>query len=202
MANQELLAAGFWPCTVIGGGAGEETDKNNKPTGKIKARVNVKFDDGPSKGRLATYEDEVNARSSLYISRSLKAVGWKGKSLSTVADDIAAWVKETGGKTTAEVRHIEIKKGKRYDEWLEDGAHGSPPIWDKVNSIGRGPRPLAIPAAESLSDADEAMRRAMAEDGDDAQNGAPPPAAPVGDDEIPFATCAPIGLGEIARVIR
>lgn len=184
-----LLAEGMWPCTVLGGSAGEETDQNGKATGRIRARVNVKIDDGPSKGRVCTYEDEVNARSSLYVSRSLKACGWQGVTLASVADDIAVWIAKTGGKSTVEIKHIEIKNGKRAGQ-----------IWDKPNSIGRGPRPLAAPAGDALSDADEAMRRGMEEDG-----GTPPPTeptAPGADDDIPFATCSHVGLGEIAKVLR
>ncbi len=182
---------GLWPCIVIDGIAAEETDQAGKPTGRIRARVNVTLDGGPDKGRLVTYEDEVNAKSSLYIGRSLKAVGWKGGSLKTVAADIDAWVKKTGGKSTIEIRHIEIKKGKKYDEWCDawyTNHDGSPPpyYWEKANSLGRGPRPLAAPSADALSDADDAMRRAMAEDGD-----APPPQddiphAAADSDDIPF----------------
>lgn len=175
--------AGFWPCVVIDGGIGEETDKNGKPTGRLRARVNIKFTDGPDRGKLASYEDELNAKSSLYISRSLSAIGCTKETLTgdllNAASDIAAWVKKTGGATTAEVRHIEVKKGKRYDEWLDEtGGAGSPPIWAKVNSLGRGPRPLAKPSNDALSDAAEQMRRAMAEDGGGEQQG--------DGDDIPF----------------
>jgi hypothetical protein len=174
-----LLAEGIWPCLVLGAEAGDID-------GKIKARVNVKIEDGPSKGRFCTYEDEVNARSSLYIGRSLKAVGWQGKSLTTVKDDCAKWITETGGKSTVEVKHIEVKNGKRAGE-----------IWDKPNSIGRGPKPMKAPGGETLADADEAMRRAMQEDG-----GAPPdddvPHAAAGDD-IPFVTRARVPMGEVLR---
>lgn len=183
--------AGFWPCVVIDGGIGEDVDNNNKPTGRLKARVNIKFTDGPDKGRMSSYEDELNAKSSLYISRSLLAIGCSRETLvgdmTKAADEIAAWVKKTGGVTTAEVRHIELKRGKRFDEWLDEtGGAGSPPIWAKVNSLGRGPRPLAKPSSEALSDAAEQMRRAMAEDSNESEqppNGATPSADT---DDIPF----------------
>lgn len=180
------FVAGIWPCIVLNGGVGEETDKNGKKTGKIMARVNVKFEDGPDKGRLVTYEDEVNAKSSLYVGRSLKAVGWKGGPLASVAGDIADWVKNTGGKSTVEIKHIETKRGKRYDEWVEAGCPGgTPPIWAKANSLGRGPRALAAPSAEAMSDAEEQMRRAMAEDGNSTppMDDVPPP---TDEDSIPF----------------
>jgi hypothetical protein len=187
----ELLAEGTWPCVVVSAEVGEN-DKN-----LIVARVNVKIDDGPSKGRACTYEDTVNAKSALYIRRSLVAVGWRGQDMATVKADCAAWIAKTGGKSTVQIKHLEIKNGKRAGE-----------IWDKPNAIGSGPKPLSAPGG-ALSDANEAMRKAAADDG-----GAPPeddvphPAAtsatgkPLGEDEIPFATCSRVGLGEIARVLR
>jgi len=165
-----LLAEGIWPCVVVSGEAGEID-------GVIKARINVKFDDGPSKGRTATYEDDINAKSALYVSRSMKAVGWKGQSAKSFANDVAEWIKATGGKSTAEVRHIEIKRGKAYDKWAASGFQGPGPVWDKINSIGRAAKPMTAPQGELLSDADEALRRAMSEDA---------PAADTSDESAPF----------------
>lgn len=178
-----LLAEGIWPCTVVSAEAGDVD-------GKIKARVNVKIEDGPSKGRFCTYEDEINARSSIYIARSLKAVGWQGRSLTTVAADCAKWIASGDGRSTVEIKYIEIKNGKRAGE-----------TWDKPNSIGRGPKPMKAAGGETLADAEDAMRRAMAEDG----GGAPPsddvPHAGEGgiDDDIPFITCARVPMGEVLR---
>jgi hypothetical protein len=183
-----LLAEGTWPCTVLSAGAGEEIDQSGAATGIIKARVNVRIDDGPSKGRTCTYEDAIDSRSSIYVRRSLMACGWKGSSLATVADDTSAWVATTGGKTTVEIRHIEIKKGKRAGQ-----------IWDKPSAIGRGPKPLASPSKGALSDADDAMRRAAADD-----TGAPPADvnAPANDD-IPFISCSlSDDLGAVAAVLK
>jgi hypothetical protein len=170
--SQNLLAEGIWPCTVLSADAGEVD-------GRIKARVNVKIEEGPSTGRLCTYEDEVNAKSSLYVARSLKAVGWGGKSLTTVKDDAAKWIAATGGKSTVEIKHIPIKNGKRAGE-----------IWDKPNSIGRGPKAFNAPAGEALSDADSYLRKALQEDGGapGGGNGEPDP-RPLDNDEIPFVTC-------------
>lgn len=187
------LSEGTWPCVVLSASAGEEVDQAGKPTGVIKARVAVKITDGPSHGRTATYEDEINAKSSLYVMRSLQAVGWKGPDLGTVSADVDAWVKATGGKSVVEVRHIAIKKGKKWDKWVADGQRGDPPIWDKVNSVGRGPKPLAAPSKGALDDANEAMRRAMADDG-----GAPPSDEAPSDD-IPFITSARVSLGEVLK---
>lgn len=162
-----LLAEGMWPCTVLGAEAGEVQ-------GKIVARVNVRIDEGPNAGRFCTYEDTINAKSSIYITRSLRAVGWQAKTLASVKDDCAKWIAETGGKSTVEIKHIEIKNGKRA---------GS--IWDKPNSIGRGPRPLAAPSGEAFADAEEAMRRAMQDDGTAPADDGGADAVPMNDD-IPF----------------
>lgn len=154
-----LLAEGVWKCTVLSAEAGEVD-------GKIKARVNVKIEDGPSTGRTCTYEDSIDARSSLYVARSLTAVGWGGKSLSTLKADCEKWIAASGGKSTVEIRHIEIKNGKRAGQ-----------IWDKPSAIGRGPKVMKEATGDTLADADEAMRKAMQDDG---------LAAPADDDAIPF----------------
>lgn len=159
------LSEGIWPCTVLDGFFG--VDDKNSPI----ARINVQITDGPDKGQRCTYEDQVNTKSALYVGRSCRAAGWKGVNLETLAADVAAWVAKTGGKSTVEIKHIEIKNGKRAGE-----------IWAKPNSIGRGPKPLAAAKGETLDDANEAMRRAMEADG----------ATPVDDsgptDDIPFAS--------------
>lgn len=176
-----LLTEGTWPCTIVDGMAGDSG-------GIITVRINVQITDGPDKGRRCTYEDTVNTKSAPYIGRSCKAAGWRGGSLTTLADDIAKATAKAPIASMVEVRHIEIKKGKKYDAWVAAGSKpANRPIWDKVNSIGRGPKPLAPAQGEALKDADDAMRAAMAEIGDN-----PPPDADFGgnaagpDDEIPF----------------
>jgi hypothetical protein len=187
-----LLAEGIWPCTLISAAFGEDD------RGSPKVQINVRITDGPSKGRPCTYEDQVNAKSALYIARSCKAVGWKGHDLQTLHDDAAAWAKESGGETTVEIRHIPLMKGKKYDAWVDAGQKGDPPIWDKPNSIGRGSRVLAPVSSERLLDANDAMRAAMAAD---AGGGAPDDAQP--DDGIPFISSAfSHDVCPIAKVLR
>lgn len=161
MANP--LAEGIYPCVVTSASYGED-DKQ-----QITIQVNLTFTDGPNKGRFATYSDQVNTKSALYISRSLKTIGWQGKSLKTLAEDVTAFIASpAAGKTTAEVKHILIKNGKRAGE-----------IWDKVNSLGRGPRALKAPTHGNLADAESALADAMRLDGAaDADEAA--------DDRIPF----------------
>jgi hypothetical protein len=188
-----LLAEGTWPCTVLSASFGE--DEKGSP----QAQINVRIEDGPSAGRPCTYEDQVNAKSALYIGRSLKAVGWKGRDLKTVKADVAEWIARTGGKSTVEIKHIELKKGKKYDRWVEGGCQGDPPVWDKANSVGRGPRVLNDASTERVNDANEAMMRALAADG-----GSTPdePAAPIANEDIPFVTCSMRDDSAIARVLR
>lgn len=162
-------AEGMWPCIVLGAVRGEDD-------GQIVVRVNVKITDGPDKGKLATYEDKVNAKSSIYIARSCRAIGWAGRSLDTLTADVDAWIKATGGESTVEIKHLPINKGKKYDKWVEDGRRDAQPVWDKVQSLGRGPKPLAAPAAETAKDADDYMRQALADDG-----------VQVPDDDVPHA---------------
>lgn len=161
----KLLDEGFWTCTVLSATTGE--NKNS-----LNVQINVRIEDGPSAGRLCTYEDSVNAKSATYIQRSCKAVGWTGGKtgydLKTLAADVDAWVAKTGGKSTVEVRHLDVKNGPNAGT-----------VWAKVSSIGRGgPRVLGTPTAELLADANEAMRRAMADDvGDE---------TPTSTEDIPF----------------
>jgi hypothetical protein len=177
------LAEGIWPCTVLSGSFGA----NDK--GIPRVQINVRFDDGPSSGRLGTYEDEVTAKSAPYVARSLRACGWTGDDLRTVKADIAAWIIATGGKSTAEVKHLEIRNGKRAGQ-----------IWDKINSIGRGPRVLKEAAAADVADANQAMARALAELG---AGGGPDDVPPPGDDDMPFASASLArDVTPIARVLR
>lgn len=202
MANQQNpLAEGIWPCIIQSGSYGESDER----PGVVVVRVVTRIDDGPSKGRMATYEEDVNAKSSLYVMRSMRAVGWAGKSLTSFADDCAKWIASTGGKSTVEIRHLEVKRGKKFDAWESGGRVGPPPVFDKVNSIGRGAKPLAAPKGDALADAEEILKRAMQEDGS-WEGGAPAddvPHASSGDsDDIPFATIGRVSLGEIAKVLR
>ena len=179
-------AEGDWPCQILGATAGEQSDERG-PTGVIAVRVNCKIEDGPSKGKLCTYEDEINEKSSLYIRRSLTAIGWKGK-IANVSSDVEAWIKETGGKSTVTIKHWPLKRGKKYDKWIEAGAKGDPPVWAKASAIGRGPKPLAAPSQSAMSDAEAAMQRAAEVDGGSAPPMDDPGAAPPIGDDIPFAT--------------
>jgi hypothetical protein len=151
--------AGIWGCNVIGAKAGE----NDK--GIPNVQVTVQITDGPDAGQRCTYEEEVSARTAKYVRWSLEAVGWKGQTLKTAESDVAAWIEKTGGKSTVEIKHLEIKNGPNAGK-----------IWDKVSGIGRGAaRPLKPISASSLADADDVLRSV---------GGAPPDEEP--QDDAPF----------------
>jgi PKD repeat protein len=180
-------AEGIWGCKVLSGKAGVSD-------GIANVQINIQIDEGPSAGQRGTYEDQVTTKSAKYVGWSCTAVGWKGVSLSTLEADIEEWIKKTGGRTTVEIKHIEIKKGKKYDKWVTDGCNGPGPVWDKVAGLGRGAaKPLAPLGGEALADADAAMRDVM---------GTPPQDGPVDGDDIPFISCSTVSLGEIAKVLK
>jgi hypothetical protein len=150
-----LIEAGYWPCTVQSAIAA--ANDRGEPT----ARITVRIDEGPSAGRVVSYEDVINARSSLYVARSCKAVGWQGQKFATLADDCIKWIATTGGKSTVEIKHIPTKSGR---------------IWDKANSIGRGPKALKPLTTTAAADADQMLRDALAADN----------ASSTDDDHVPF----------------
>jgi len=183
-------AEGIFGCTVLSGKAGEDN-------GVTTVQINAMIDDGPSKGQRCTYEDVVNAQSAKYVRWSCVAVGWRESSLKTLESDIAAWIAKTGGKTTVEIKHIEIKKGKAFDKWADGGRIGERPVWDKVSGLGRGAAKPLSPLGASLKDADDAMRSVTGYTG-----GPPSDDAPV-DDDIPFTTCSMSSdVNPIAKVLR
>ena len=143
-----LKPEGIWNCTVLSAKAGVID-------GKPLAQITVQITDGAAAGQRCTYEDALIGKSALYTRRSMEAVGWAGVTARTFADDVAAWIAKTGGASTVEIKHLEIKRGDKA---------GS--IWDKVNSIGRGgARKLADLSGDLLADVDQAMREAAALDG-------------------------------------
>lgn len=176
-----LKAEGIWGCTVLGGKAG--TNENNTPT----VQINVQITDGPSAGQRCTWEDVVDAKSAKYVAWSLNAVGWKGQTLKTLEADIVEWIAKSGGTSTVEIKHLEIRNGKNAGK-----------IWDKVNGIGRGAaRTLKPIAGSALNDADAALRDFAGTPPDDVPHAAEDP------DSIPFASCSVArDINPVAKVLR
>jgi hypothetical protein len=145
---------GIFGCTVIEGRSGD----NDK--GLPSVQITVQITDGPDKGQRCTYEEVISNQTNKYVAWSCKAVGWKGGPLvDDLEKDIAEWIARTGGTTTVEIKHIEIKRGDKYNKWVDGGCKGPGPVWDKVSGIGRGSaRALKPMSASSRADANEAMR--------------------------------------------
>lgn len=172
------IAEGIWPCTVLYAASGAEK-------GVPYVQIRVQIDAGPSAGNACTYEESIDARSAKWAGMSMRAVGWAGKTVDSIASDCAAWIARTGGKTTAEIKHLLKKKGKDYDKWIDGGQQGAQPVWDKVNSIGRRTeRQLEKLSGTALAEANEALARAMADSGGAPPDDAPPPT----DDDLPFVS--------------
>lgn len=189
------IAAGFWPCKVIDGFFGEVEVKPGRFLPLV--RINVEVTEGSHKGGRFTYEEEVNNKQAPYIARTAKAVGWRCRTLETLASDVASWVNETGGWSTLEIKHI----------LFEDKKTGRPRVWVKPNSIGRGPKPVRQASRENLDDANDALRRALADNGElPDENGSVPydDAPPAGDDDnIPFCSLSTVAdRAVIAKVLR
>ncbi len=146
-----MIKEGNWPARAISGASGTD-DKQY-----ITARVDFEILGGPDTGSRITYNGRVDARSAPYVAKDLKAVGWKCRSLDTLAADVEA----AQAVTTIEVQHKQTKDGARS--------------FAVVRSIGRGPKPLAEPSKEDLDDANAQLRAALAADGE---------VAPT--DDIPF----------------
>lgn len=156
-----IKTEGTWDCDVLDVSMHED---NRLPIVRVKLRITS----GPDAGQPDLYEARIDGGKSMpFIARSLKAIGWQGSTLRTLDNDVKAWRAKTGGKTTCEVKHWEIKNGDRRGEKFA-----------KVNGLGSGAKPLAEMSRNTMDDADEALARAMG-----AGHDAPPPS----DDDIPFA---------------
>lgn len=150
-----ILVEGIWKSKILGANFGlKKKDEASPDPGLAHVTVNIEFAEGPDKGRRGSYEDTVDGKSAAFIRKSLVAIGWKGVTLNSLKADVDAWVKETGGETTAEVKHLVRKKDNS--------------TFAKINSLGRKPQVLheatTQDGRERLSDADEAMRQAMEAD--------------------------------------
>lgn len=185
------IPAGFYPCNVIDGFYGDN-DKNIPVI-----RINVEVSDGPFKGQRHTYEEELSNKQLPYIRRTCLAVGWQDQTMRTIAADIAAWIALTGGASTVEIKHIEIKNGKRAGQ-----------IWVKANSVGRGPRILKESSADNTADVDAMMRDLRAEEGGAASASTSGTAetgtyGSIPEDDLPFISLSDVAdRAPIARVIR
>lgn len=169
-----IKADGTWECDVLTASVGE--NEKRMPI----VRVNVRLTGGPDAGKLDTYDKRIDGgKGTPYVARSLKAIGWQGRTLATLAEDVKAWVARTGGKTTCEIKHWEVKNGARAGE-----------LYASIDSLGSGRAPLGDMSRDTMRDADEALARAMGDMSTaSAGNGEPYDAPhPADGDDIPFVT--------------
>ena len=185
-----ILSEGTWPCKVLSASTG------NNYRNLYAVQVNVELTDGPDKGKRTTYEQEVDNKSSKYVNPSCKAIGWQGVTLKTLADDCAKWIAKTGGATTVDIKHFNLKKPEAI---AKAEARGEPPKFAKANAIGRGAVPLTAPSTDAQNDADAAMRAFAGDTGGGGWSGDTPPST----DDIPFVSCAiSADVNPIAAVLR
>jgi hypothetical protein len=122
------------------------SDDKQYPT----ARVEFEILAGPDQGQRITYNGRIDARSAPYVAKDLKAVGWKGRDINTLATDVEA----AKAETTIEIQHKQTKDGSR--------------TFPVVRSIGRGAKPLAPLSKRDLDDANAALLGALESDGEEA----------------------------------
>lgn len=168
-----ILVEGIWKAKVLGANFGlKKKDEASPDPGLAHVTVNIELVEGPDKGRRASYEETIDGKSAAFARKTLVAVGWKGVTLGSLKTDVEAFIKETGGETTAEVKQLVRKKDNS--------------TFSKINSLGRKPQVLheatTKDGRERLSDADEAMRQAM--EADSASGGG----SYGSDEDIPFAS--------------
>lgn len=182
-----ILTEGTWPCKILSASTG--ADYRNL----FAVQINCELIEGPDKGKRVTYEQSVDAKSAKYVGPSCKAIGWQGITLDSLADDVAKWISKTGGVSTVDIKHFDLKKPEAI---AKAEARGEPAKFAKANAIGRGAKPLTAASVESKSDADAALRSFMGA-------GGTPEAGHADDDEIPFTVSSmSADVSAISRVLR
>lgn len=106
------------------------------------ARVEFELLAGPSVGSRITYNGRIDARSAPYVEKDLKAAGWKGDSITTLAKDVEA----SHVEVPIEIQHKQTKDGQR--------------TFAVVRSIGRGAKALAKPTPSDVNEVDDLFRSA------------------------------------------
>lgn len=112
--------------------------RNDKPLVRIEAEVG----DGPYKGRRATFDGKFDEKNLPFTKRAMLAVGWKGVTIATFADDvtaanlqvsfvveIATWEKDGKTRQWSAIRYfggsqslaaVPKDKVRDFDKWLAE----------------------------------------------------------------------------------
>lgn len=138
-----VVSQGSYLARALNGSAG--TDTKNRLT----ARVEFELLAGPDTGQRVTYNGLINTKSAPYVGKDLKAVGWKGHDLVTLAADVEALHAET----VIEIEHKIANDPKEPDR-----------VFAVVRSVGRGAVALKPASQQDINDANEALRAAMGDD--------------------------------------
>lgn len=104
--------------------------------GTVIAKVEFEILEGPDVGQRITYNGLVTQKSGPYVTKDLLAVGWKGKTLKTLAADVDATHVTVG----IEIQHKQTKDGNR--------------TFPVVRSIGRAPKEVVPASTDDITNAD------------------------------------------------
>ena len=92
---------------ALSGMATEDTRDGQKV---LTAKVTLEILEGPDAGQRITYNGLCNSpKATAYVAQDLKAVGWKGKTFSSLALDIES----TRAEPNIEIQHKQTKDGLR-----------------------------------------------------------------------------------------
>jgi hypothetical protein len=91
---------------------------------------------GPDTNKRITYVKKIDAKTAPYVARDLRAAGWRGKDLATLAADVDT----THVEVTIEIKTIQSKAGKDFSV---------------IDSIGRGT--MQTPTKAVLADTNRLM---------------------------------------------
>jgi hypothetical protein len=122
----------------------------NAKTGKPDVRVDMQVVGGPHDGKRFPYSGKLDDKSIKWTKMRMMALGWKGESVRTFADDVAA-------------AQLTVPFSVRIAEFTRP--NGTISRWASVDKIGgSAAAPLKPLSAKEIADADEWFAAADAED--------------------------------------
>jgi hypothetical protein len=108
--------------------------------GKPSIRVTMEIGEGPRRGTQVQYEANMKAESIKYTKRDLMALGWQGKSVATLVDDITKAA-------------LVVPFSTRIATY-ENPETGKTRQWNSVGSIGNAAPPLSAPTQDTTRNVD------------------------------------------------
>lgn len=132
--------------------------------GKLLIRIEMEITEGERKGQRVSYEGKLTEDVIKYTKRDMIAVGWKGQSVKTFADDVKA-------------ANLTVPFTVRIASWQPPEPGRPLRQWSAVDRIGGGAKPLDALDDDKLKNVD----KWFAEAGDVGE-----PAATGDQDGLPF----------------